>query len=284
MAAQRRVYDHLDWWQVDEWAHSDAWSFIRDEAALLIAPLDIGEADLIERTCAKTAWVRWCAVADGRSASERLRAMFADAASRLHACGLEAVWAIVHASGWLLPHLHDAGFETVDRMLTFEIHDRDVRRSASPRTHVVVCDGSFSDLAAVSALDASAFEEPWCYPAPILRRALEQSSSFTLAEHDGRAVGYQCAVMSDGHAHIVRLAVREDARGRGIGATLLADAVRRLARAGATTITLNTQGANRAAQSLYRRLGFKELAERPLVLRKWLRATSDIPVALGAMA
>jgi GNAT superfamily N-acetyltransferase len=52
------------------------------------------------------------------------------------------------------------------------------------------------------------------------------------------------------------LAVAPSARGRGIGATLMQECVRRARRAGATALTLHTTDMMAAAVRLYRRMGF----------------------------
>ena len=83
LATARRVHNRLDWWQVGDWANSDAWVTEERSGALLVVPLALDPTDSMETTCAETAWVRWCALANGVPASQVMRALFAAAAARL---------------------------------------------------------------------------------------------------------------------------------------------------------------------------------------------------------
>ncbi|TLM92968.1 MAG: GNAT family N-acetyltransferase, partial [Actinobacteria bacterium] len=63
-------------------------------------------------------------------------------------------------------------------------------------------------------------------------------------------------------ATLGRLAVSPEARGRGIGAALVAEAARWSAGVGCETLSLCTQSTNEASRALYARLGFVEASER----------------------
>jgi ribosomal protein S18 acetylase RimI-like enzyme len=65
---------------------------------------------------------------------------------------------------------------------------------------------------------------------------------------------------------IGRLAVDEQFQGRGLGAALLADAVRRIMRADVATFTLLVDANHEDAASFYRRYGFRPLVSQPRTL------------------
>jgi predicted N-acetyltransferase YhbS len=65
---------------------------------------------------------------------------------------------------------------------------------------------------------------------------------------------------------IGRLAVDNRYRGRQLGVTLVADAVRRTARAEPAAFTLLVDAKNDTAAAFYSKLGFAPLASRPLTL------------------
>ena len=67
-----------------------------------------------------------------------------------------------------------------------------------------------------------------------------------------------------GSYYVSGLAVQAPFRGRGIGAALMAAAHRRAAELGRRRISLICFDANRAARNFYSRLGFAELARRPI--------------------
>lgn len=76
---------------------------------------------------------------------------------------------------------------------------------------------------------------------------------------DGAVAGTCRLLIEDGHARFGRLAVRAAARGRGIGAALLAEAEREARAAGAHRMGLHAQT---DALSLYERAGFEPYGER----------------------
>lgn len=267
LAQGLRVFDRLDYWSVGEWVHSDAWAFHRD-AALLVVPLDIASHDSLDRTRASVAWVRWCAVGAGQPPSSSLRRLFGEAERRLTMHGVREVWCIVRSSDWLRLYLRDLGYWNVDRIFTFKASPARLVEAARPRDDLVIRPAALADLAAVCALDAQVFAEPWRFPPALMTCMMTQAFSFTLAVRGGEIVGYSCASLFEGDGHVVRLAVHAAHRRQGIGAALLADCAARMMRAGVNLVTLNTQGSNRDAQRFYRRLGFALLGEKPAVVRK----------------
>ena len=69
-------------------------------------------------------------------------------------------------------------------------------------------------------------------------------------------------VVADAAGWITQMGVAPPARGRGIGAALIGEAVRRMRSAGEETITLNVNVDNQPAAALYRRLGFTRTGRR----------------------
>lgn len=280
LSRQRRVFDRLDWWPAAAWAEGDAWVVhpggqpCQPDAALLITPLDVGPGDALAEAQAEVAWVRWCGIADGVSASPLVRDLFARAEARLAARGVRSAWCIARANDWLSNALLDLGYCAVERIVTYQIRigsflANDVRSVTSPDTPRPAV---AADLDAICALDAEAFAPAWRYPPAIMRCALAQAHAFTIIEQGGALLGYQCALLGGEDGHIVRLAVAPATRRRGAGRALLRDALLRLAQGGAATATLNTPQSNAAAQRLYAALGFRPLLERPRVLMRALAA------------
>jgi predicted GNAT family N-acyltransferase len=79
-----------------------------------------------------------------------------------------------------------------------------------------------------------------------------------VAVSDGAVVGTCRLVLAGRTANLGRMAVEPEARGRGIGAALLAGAEREARAAGASRIALNAQA---HARELYARGGFAERGE-----------------------
>lgn len=249
-----------------DWAGSPA-LLMNDDSALLIVPPDIGPAQALHESRNIAAWVRWCAVSDGTSASPVLPRQLQQAHDALKQAGVRETWAIVHPQDWLLIYLQDAGYETVDRMLTYEISPHDIVVPPAA-TELSLRPMQASELRIAEDLDARSFELPWRYPPAIMQPAFAACSVFTWAAWKGEPAGYCCALLNGDHGHVVRLAVDPQHRRAGLGTALLGDMVQALGRQGAMTVSLNTQGTNILSQRLYLRMGFKEMLERPMVLQK----------------
>jgi mycothiol synthase len=80
-----------------------------------------------------------------------------------------------------------------------------------------------------------------------------------LATVGGTDAGF---VVGDAGGWIVQMGVVPEARGQNIGASLIAEAVRRMRAAGLTGITLNVNVDNPHAAALYRRLAFTRIGRR----------------------
>lgn len=83
-----------------------------------------------------------------------------------------------------------------------------------------------------------------------------------LEDGHGLAAFGQALARSPGRAHLARVIVRPDARGRGIGKILVQALLARVQESGPMLVTLNVYRDNAAAISLYAELGFCG-AERP---------------------
>lgn len=118
------------------------------------------------------------------------------------------------------------------------------------------------DLPAIAEVDASAFELLWQNTLPTLKRAYPQAVWATVAEMDGRVIGYQLSTRNSLGVHLARLAVRPDMQGKGLGYALVADLIQQAARRGITHLTVNTQSDNATSLALYERMGFHETGER----------------------
>jgi ribosomal-protein-alanine N-acetyltransferase len=117
--------------------------------------------------------------------------------------------------------------------------------------------------------------EEACFSAPWTRKMLEaeltgnQFAKFLVAreQEDARAsvsqvVGYHCFWIVFEELRLMNLAVRASCRGRGIGQALVAGAIRMGLAHGTTRAVLEVRASNRAACTLYRRMGFAPISTR----------------------
>ena len=272
LVQQRRIYNRMDWWTPQEWVQNDAFCAVTSQrgvdAAALAVPVALNPVQHLRATHSRTAWLRWCAVADGVSASKVLPLLLQYNAEELLRAGIEEVYAIVEPTQWLTTYLREEHYHRVDDVITM-IHRRPLEQTLAHlrATGVTVRPATYQDMDEVCAVDQSSFEEQWQYPLFVLRRALDTCAYFTVAVQDGHVIGYMFATSDGQDAHITRLAVRADVQGLGIGATLLEDALIQLRQQlNVRYITLNTQASNQVSQRLYRQFGFQSLTPLMAVL------------------
>lgn len=117
-----------------------------------------------------------------------------------------------------------------------------------------------ADLLAVVRIERACFSDPWPYDA---FESLIDEPAFLVAEREGAIVGHVVADVTPNHGrdigHIKDLAVHPDARGRGIGRTLLRSALARLRGGGVAVVRLEVRESNEVARSLYADEGFEAI-------------------------
>lgn len=126
---------------------------------------------------------------------------------------------------------------------------------------------------AAVAVDRAAFETPW----QLDEAAFAEVCNATV-RHRARAVdsggslaGFAISGRDGRLGFLQRLAVHPAHRREGLGAALVVDSLRWLARWRATRVLVNTHVENVAALTLYHRLGFVSLPERLAVYERSLR-------------
>lgn len=120
---------------------------------------------------------------------------------------------------------------------------------------------TLDDLDSVEVVDSSSFVPIWQNTQDYLEIAFRQASIATVAEIEGRLVGYQISTATPMGGHLARLAVSPDFQGIGVGSHLLFDLLMQFHRRGVSAVTVNTQHDNYASISLYRKLGFVPTGE-----------------------
>src|SRR5512137_2226819 len=94
-----------------------------------------------------------------------------------------------------------------------------------------------ADLAAVTGIEAATFPSPWTHGV-FTDELSAPNRVWIVADDDGELLGYGGVMVIDGDAHVMNLAVRDDARGHGIGRSLLRVLLDRATDMGAERATL----------------------------------------------
>ncbi|HEY9076532.1 MAG TPA: N-acetyltransferase [Anaerolineaceae bacterium] len=119
-----------------------------------------------------------------------------------------------------------------------------------------------ADLIQVAELDHLAFEPLWQLSLTDLTQAFQRGSYCTVAEIEGKIIGYQMSSLNGLFAHLSRLAVQPDLQRRKIGTQLVNDLLLYfLEEESVWEVTVNTQNTNTSSLALYKKLGFELTGE-----------------------
>ena len=117
------------------------------------------------------------------------------------------------------------------------------------------------DVAAVARMEATTFSTPWSEDT--FRSLLERPGvELWVAELDGEVAAYAILWCTLEEGELANIAVRDDLRGRGIGAELLDWMLGVAEKAGVRNLYLEVRESNEGALRLYRGRGFKEIGVR----------------------
>lgn len=124
------------------------------------------------------------------------------------------------------------------------------------------------DIPALLAIEEACFEDFWRYDAISFAEIAATHPYFVVAELDDKVIGYQFNALDSEYGYLVRIAVHPSRSGQGIGARLMAEAIRFFKQANVLRIMLNTQDDNTHAHRLYEWFGFVRISQVGFVLRK----------------
>lgn len=169
-------------------------------------------------------------------------------------------------SDWLCEPLEARGFELASVLRSYDKFDFAI--PATGNAAVRVRRFTPADVAGVVAVELEAFEPLWQHDAASFLEVARRYPYFVVAEDDAGIVGYQFNTADAETGYLVRIAVHPRAVGTGVGARLMAEAVRYFASRRVRKIILNTEEQNTQAHALYERFGFVRTAQQGFVLQR----------------
>jgi ribosomal-protein-alanine N-acetyltransferase len=114
------------------------------------------------------------------------------------------------------------------------------------------------DFAALLRLDQACFPPGISYSKTMLRYFLKlPSADGTVAEDDGKIVGFVLTEENPPLAHVITLDVAESHRRQGVGTALLAESERNLSLRGVRTVLLETAINNEAGVAFWQQHGYR---------------------------
>lgn len=117
-------------------------------------------------------------------------------------------------------------------------------------------------LRSVLRIEAKVYPRPWSLSLFLSELALRSTRRYVVARVDGSVVGYAGLMLSGDDGHITTIAVDPDWHRNKIGTRLLLHLAREARGTGLKNLTLEVRMANRAAQAMYVRFGFKPAGVR----------------------
>ena len=246
-----RVHTHLDWQESDQWLEDGedypsrlAWHNSRLQGIIATsAPLN------------NTCWLRIACISDQADAQQVMTTLWESLLPELRMLGVHTV-ALLVIRNWITSYVTPLGFHFTEEIITFRRPQLPIPLDTPPAGLTIRLTQP-EDLEAILNVDHSAFAAPWQMEREELRQAERISASCSVAELDGKIVGYELSTLYFDGAHLARLAVSPEAQGKGVARSLLIDLLRRFERRGVYSMTVNTQSSNTRSQHLYTGFGFE---------------------------
>jgi ribosomal-protein-alanine N-acetyltransferase len=116
---------------------------------------------------------------------------------------------------------------------------------------------TLNDIDAVLQVERASFTVPWSREAFYNELVHNRYAKYIVMVHEDRIIGYAGMWVVIDEAHITNVAVLPEFRGKKLGEALMRKLMDTAKQLGAVTMTLEVRVSNHVAQSLYRKLGFR---------------------------
>jgi [ribosomal protein S18]-alanine N-acetyltransferase len=227
---------------------------------------------LTQTVHAPSAWIAGFCVSwtESRAYARFLASLLEQLAPQLLARGVR----YLHYSGndvqndWLRSVLLTQSFMPYRLLYAYDKYDYAIPSAGNQQ--VIIRPVAERDIPALLPIEEACFEELWRYDSLAFRDTISSHPYFRVAELAGKVVGYQFNAVDGRFGYLIRIAVHPSVGGQGIGARLMAEAVRFFERERVIRIMLNSQDDNRNAHRLYEWFGFVRIPQVGFVLRKSL--------------
>ncbi len=172
------------------------------------------------------------------------------------------------ATDWLKDALLERNFHLLTTLRSYDKLDFEIPSWGNQEVQVRPFERA--DLTELLAVEEACFAQYWRYDAPGFLEIAETYPYFVVAVKDGRVIGYQFNTVDAGMGFLVRIAVHPSLNRRGIGARLMAEAIRFFREERVWKIALNTEETNYHAHRLYEWFGFHLVSSQGFVLERQL--------------
>lgn len=246
------IHTHLDWHSVEDWIAE-----VNVPIYLAVQNRRLVGAIATTPPLSGVAWLRFIGlrteIPDRDSGASIFAMLWQALRLRLIAHGCTEL-ASLALDDWVSDLLAEHGFAHIEDIITLQRSGFDFPKSLRP--DLCIRHASADEAAIAAAIDRAAFLPLWAMHESSVRQAARSAASFTFAEQDGRALGYQISTLHGDSIHLGRLAVLPEAQGSGVGGALLSELLESFIRRGVLLASVNTQASNLRSRRLYERYGF----------------------------
>lgn len=130
---------------------------------------------------------------------------------------------------------------------------------------ILICKPDISDIKKASEIETENFPHPWEYE-DFLKQSKDKNYLFLVAKRGESVIGYISIAIVLDEASINTIAVKKESRRQGAAQLLINEAAKKLSER-CEFLTLEVRKSNTAAISLYKKLGFEIVGERPRFYR-----------------
>jgi [ribosomal protein S18]-alanine N-acetyltransferase len=116
---------------------------------------------------------------------------------------------------------------------------------------------TLADAAAVHRIEEAVFPTPWTLESFEMEMTKNTQATYVVAEEDQTIIGFCGMWIVLDESQITNVAVMPEGRGKGIGESLMREAMRIAREKGCVVMSLEVRVSNTVAQNLYRKLGFQ---------------------------
>ncbi len=133
------------------------------------------------------------------------------------------------------------------------------QKSQKPSREIIIKDLAIQELQEVYEIEKSSFSSPWSYE--LWQKELSNPLSHNLiAKIEGEVIGYLCYWLVACEAHLLRIAIKREYRGKGYAKLLISKMKESLPEG--IEIYLEVRDSNWRAIRFYESIGFKKIGVR----------------------
>jgi len=250
------VQRHLDWTPLLDWIDTPPFLqyFENDHLkGVLVCPPDP----------VNVAWIKCFACTDLERVNEiftsllvKAREMLPGTVDSLYVLGLQ---------DWFILTIKQAGFIKFQEVVVLSLSQNAIPKKQT--SNVFIRPMELADIGKVAFVDHQSFEPIWTISQKGLEAAFFQSAHASVAEIDGRIIGYELSTANNFSAHLARVAVLPEFQQEHIGHQLVVDMIDFFRQRKISAISVNTQSTNSASLNLYKKVGFTPTSDQFPVYR-----------------